>query len=156
MSDAASFAPSLCSDLLTPNEFRTIAEIGLVAAGRGWLDQADRIFTALIELSPASSLPHIGLALALLNGNQPDEAVRVLERAEALVSVPHSPGTAAQMCDSRDDSALIRALHGVALKLSGRTSESFRILRGLVERPAGDHAGRISRRMLGLAEPSEA
>lgn len=156
MRDAASFAPSLCSDPLTPNEFRTLAEIGLVAAGRGWLDQADRIFNALIELAPASTLPHIGLALALLNSNQPDAAVRVLERAEALVSVPHSPGTATHVSDPRDDSALIRAFHGVALKLSGRTSESFRILRGLADRPAGDHAGRISRRMLGLPEAQEA
>jgi tetratricopeptide (TPR) repeat protein len=144
------------ADPLTPHEFRMMAEIGLVAAGRGWLDQASRIFNALIELSPASSLPHIGLALALLNSSRPEEAIRVLERAEGLVSAPHSANTALQMSDPRDDSALIRAFHGVALKLSGRTSESFRILRGLTERPADDHAGRIARRMLGLPDQQEA
>lgn len=149
--DIASWA-----DPLTPHEFRMMAEIGLVAAGRGWLDQAARIFNALIELSPASTLPHIGLALALLNGSRPEEAVRVLERAERLVSALPSPSATLQMSDSRDDSALIRAFHGVALKLSGRTSESFRILRGLTERPASDHAGRIARRMLGLPDPQEA
>jgi len=155
MDDAASFAPRSCSDPLTPNEFRTMAEIGLVAAGRGWLDQANRIFSALIELYPTSSLPHIGLALALLNGNQPDDAVRALERAESLISNARATDPHPQMSDPRDDSALIRAFHGVALKLSGRTSESFRILRGLTERPGDDHAGRIARRMLGLSEAQE-
>ena len=155
MEDGAATGTAAWADPLTPHEFRAIAEIGLVAAGRGWLDQAGPIFNALIELSPASSLPHIGLALALLNSNRADDAVRALERAESLVSTPRVADTQGQMSDPRDDSALIRAFHGVALKLSGRTSESFRILRGLTGRPADDHAGRIARRMLGLPEAQE-
>jgi hypothetical protein len=156
MESGATLDTASWADPLTPHEFRMMAEIGLVAAGLGWFDQASRIFNALIELCPASSLPHIGLALALLNSSRPEEAVRVLERAEGLVSAPPSANTTLQMSDPRDDSALIRAFHGVALKLSGRTSESFRILRGLIERPSQDHAGRIARRMLGLPEPQEA
>lgn len=155
MADETATNTASWADPLTPPEFRALAEIGLVAAGRGWLDQATQIFNALIELSPASSLPHIGLALALLNNNQADDAVRTLERAESLISTSHANDTHRQMSDPRDDSALIRAFHGVALKLSGRTSESFRILRGLTGRPSDDHAGRIARRMLGLPEAQE-
>ena len=155
MEDETSTNTASWADPLTPLEFRAIAEIGLVAAGRGWLDQAIQIFNSLIELSPGSTLPHIGLALALLNGNQAEEAVRALERAEALILTSTTTDDHQKMSDPRDDSALIRAFHGVALKLSGRTSESFRILRGLTGRPAEDHAGRISRRMLGLPEAQE-
>jgi len=155
MEDGAASNTASWADPFTPQEFRAIAEIGLVAAGRGWLDQDTQIFNALIELSPASTLPHIGLALALLNSNQADDAVRALERAESLLSPLTTVDSHQQMSDPRDDSALIRAFHGVALKLSGRTSESFRILRGLTGRPSDDHAGRIARRMLGLPEAQE-
>ncbi len=143
------------ADPLTPAEFRLLAEIGFVAAGRGWLEQASQVFDALIAIAPQRTLPHIGLALALLNGQQPDAAIRVLERAEKMACSSDAGHSEPAVSDLRDDSALIRAFYGVALKLSGRTSESFRILQGLCARPSADHAGRIARSMLGMAEPEE-
>ncbi len=144
------------ADPLTPEEFRLLAEVGFVAAGRGRLDRAVQIFAALIEIAPARPLPHIGLALALLNRDRAEEALRVLERAEAFLKTAPTSHSTQPTSDPRDDSALVRAFYGVTLKLSGRTSESFRILRELVDRPEHDYAGRIARSMLGLTHPQEA
>ena len=144
------------SDPLTPEEFRLLAEVGFVAAGRGLLGQASQIFHALIDIAPARPLPHIGLALALLNQDRAEDALRVLERADALLNSASASDLTQPASVPRDDSALVSAFYGVALKLSGRTSESFRILRGLVDRPEHDHAGRIARSMLGLTHPQEA
>lgn len=151
-------------DPLVESEYRLLAEIGFVAASRGWLGQARQIFAVLMELAPQRVLPHIGLALALLNAQCADEAVRHLEcvlglfdRALIGGGQTATDGRASdRVSDPHDESALIRAYYGVALKLSGRTSESFRILRGLTDRPAADNAGRIARSMLGLPHPQEA
>ncbi len=138
------------ADPFTPAEFQRLAEIAFVAAGKGWLAQASQLFGCLIDLAPQRALPHIGLALALMNGGRADEALRVLERAEKLVAEGDEASSESEMSDRRDESALIRAFYGVALKLAGRTAECFRILQALSDRPGHDHAGRIARSMLGV------
>jgi predicted Zn-dependent protease len=143
------------TDPFTPAEFQRLAELGFVAAGKGWLAQASQLFNSLIELEPQHALPHVGLALAFLNGGHPDDALRVLERADKLVADREAASGAREMSDLRDESALIRAFYGVALKLAGRTAESFRILQALSDRPGHDHAGRIARSMLGVTQLQE-
>lgn len=143
------------ADPLAPDEYRLLAEVGFVAAGHGMVDRASQIFQALIDIAPARPLPHIGLSLALLNSGRFDEALRVLERAEGWLTTAQRLDTPQEASDSRDDHALIRAFYGVALKLSGRTSESFRILGELTNRPESDRAGRIARSMLGISHLQE-
>lgn len=143
------------ADPFTPAEFQRLAEIGFVAAGKGWLAQASQVFRPLIDIAPHRTLPHIGLALALLNGGKPEEALRVLEQAQRIVSNSETPASEAELSDRRDDSALIQAFYGVALKLAGHTTESFRILEGLSGRPSHDRAGRIARSMLGMVQMQE-
>jgi len=143
------------ADPLAPDEFRLLAEVGFVAAGRGMVDRASQIFQALIDIAPTRPLPHIGLSLALLNSGRADDALRVLERAEGWLKGAPGSDTPPQASDPRDDYFLLRAFYGVALKLSGRTSESFRILGELTHRPEGDHAGRIARSMLGISHLQE-
>lgn len=143
------------TDPFAPAEFQRLAELGFVAAGKGWLAQASQLFSCLIDLAPRRALPHIGLALALLNGGRPDDALRVLERADKLVAEGDVASSDAEMSDRRDESALIRAFYGVALKLAGHTTESFRILQSLSDRPGHDHAGRIARSMLGVTQSQE-
>ena len=58
-----------------------LTEIGLVAAGRGMLSEAETIFAALEAVRPESEIPLVGRAIAHLNRNSTAAAVRLLEQA---------------------------------------------------------------------------
>lgn len=95
--------------LLTP--------IGFLAAGRGDVQSAVRIFEALALLRPEHAFPLVGLATALMNSGRAAEAVQRLQS----VHLPAGPET-----------DMLRALHGLALQLAGRNAESHFVLRQVV------------------------
>lgn len=65
--------------VLDSDEIRTLTEIGFLAAGNGYVDQAQRIFNALRLIRPDRAFPLIGLAVTFMNARQIPRAVRLLE-----------------------------------------------------------------------------
>jgi len=105
---------------LDSNDIRQLTEIGFLAAARGDLVRAGRIFGALERVRPAQAAVYMGLALAALNAGRPEEALPPLERGLRAVDAA--------------DRDLLHALRGLALQLAGRSAEGQRALAS-----AGDH-----------------
>ncbi len=118
---------------LSPELLRLLAEIGMLAAGRGMDTQAEAIFGALRELRPGQSAGYVGQAVARLNAGRADEAVELLQR-DALAACPGDPE--------------VRVFLGLALRLAQRPAEATRVLQGV----AGDEVPRtvsaLARRLL--------
>ena len=91
-----------------------LTEVGFLAAARGDIPRAERIFGALERIRPAGAYCYVGPAMACLNAGRADEAVRELDRGLALVS--------------EEDRQQLQAFRALALQLAGRTSESLRAL----------------------------
>jgi predicted Zn-dependent protease len=66
-----------------------LMEIGYVAIGRGFQEQAEKIFTGIAAARPRSELPLIGLAVTHLNFGDFAGASRILLE-QALVANPNS------------------------------------------------------------------
>jgi hypothetical protein len=105
---------------LQPEEIRLLTEVGFLAGARGDLPSARVIFGALVGCRPTKSFGYIGLAMALLNLRDHDEAVRTLDRGLAMV-------VGAQTLD-------LHAVRALALSLAGRASECERAIKA-----AGNH-----------------
>lgn len=101
------------------DDIQLLTQAGFLAAGRGNVATALRIFEALAMLRPEQAFGFVGLGSALMNAGRVNEAVQRLQS----VSLP--PGPEADMLDS---------FKGVALQLAGRHSESRFLLRQLVLR----------------------
>jgi len=99
-----------------------LMEIGYVAAGYGFLRQAEAIFTGVQAVRSESEMPAIGLAIAQMNAGLCEVAVKTLE-ANALGMNP--------------DSELAQSFLGLALKLSGQGARSEQILRNVAQ--SGKH-----------------
>ncbi|CUI27988.1 hypothetical protein BI147_19090 [Achromobacter xylosoxidans] len=121
--------------VLDADDARILAEVGFLAAGRGDVAHADSIFLALRALRPGRAYPWLGLAVARLNADSADEAVRLLEQGE--VSAP-------------GERALLTAWRGLALQLAGRKAESTRLLRACAQGGEGDEGAALARSLLGL------
>lgn len=93
------------------SSLKLLTEIGFIAAGRGQSEIAMTIMDGLTVLRPDRNGGYVGIALAHLNAQNPEEAVRVL-RDEALPSV------------IQEDADIVRAFLALALKQSGRTREA--------------------------------
>ena len=106
---------------LQPEEIRLLTEVGFLAGARGNIKAARSIFGALERCRPLAAFPYIGMAMALLNVKCHDEAVRVIDRALAIVS------------DSEVSD--LQAVRALALRLAGRSWESERAIQA-----AGSHA----------------
>lgn len=106
---------------LLPEEIKLLTEVGFLAGARGDLKSARKIFGALEMGRPHAPFPYVGLAMALLNRRQHDEAVLTLDRGLRLV-------------DPAEASSL-HAIRGLALQLAGRTAESERAYRAAGEHP---------------------
>ena len=143
--------------MLSASEIRLLTEIGFVAAGRGWLDQARKIFNSLILLRPDRAFPYIGMGLALINAGQASEAVALLDRATAVLrNAQPGAANAALVADGlQDDRSIVTAYYGIALRFSGRQADSDRVFRDLSTLPSSDPAGRIARSMLGISPDTE-
>ena len=120
---------------LDSNEIRLLTEIGFLAAGRGDVARAERIFGALQLLRPQRAFAPIGLAMAYMNAGRHDEAAGVLARAAEQVEAA--------------EQAELDVFRGLALQLAGRSSESVRALKS-----AGKN--HLAHTMLGLcaAQPA--
>jgi len=95
---------------------RTLMEVGVAAVGAGFYRQALTIFEGIEAVRPDSEGPAIGAALAYMNSNAPEEAVKVL-REGALAKSP--------------DSLEAKMILGVALKLARRNSECDSVIKEL-------------------------
>ena len=121
--------------VLEADDARFLAEVGMLAAGRGDVPHADAIFDALRRLRPQRAYPLVGLAVARLNAGHAEDAVRLLETV--ALSDP-------------EEHAVVRAWYGLALQLAGRNAESARVLTEAAVLP-GD-GGLLARQMLGQVE----
>lgn len=121
------------------DDVQLLIQVGFLAAGRGQVAAALRIFEALAVLRPDQAFAFVGMGSALMNAGRAAEAVQRLQ----AVSLP--PGAEADMLDS---------FKAVALQLAGRHSESRSLLRQLLLR-AGQAApspgARLAARLLGEA-----
>jgi hypothetical protein len=99
---------------LQPEEIRLLTEVGFLAGARGDLPSARTIFAALEQCRPDKPFPYVGLAMALLNRRQHDDAVRALDRGLGAVD----PTEAAEL----------HAVRALALRLASRASESDRAI----------------------------
>lgn len=124
----------MSTEILNRADLRTLAQVGLMAAGRADMGNATPIFEALETECPQRSVAYVGMALAYLNVGRMIDAVRTLDRG--LMQVDDS------------DRPEIYAFRGLALQLAGRSSESLRSLEA-----AGDY--RLAKVMLGLETRQE-
>lgn len=123
--------------LTESDDIQLLTQAGFLAAGRGNVAAALRIFQALALLRPDQAFGYVGLGSALMNAGRAGEAVQRLQ------SVQLPPGAEADMLDS---------FKAVALQLAGRHSESRLLLRQLLQRAATDApspGGQLAARLLG-------
>lgn len=92
-----------------------------MAAGRGDVRRAERIFGALQRLRPRRSFAYIGQAVAYMNAGRHGDAAMLLERAARDVD-------AEELGD-------LNAFLGLALQLAGHGSASVRALRAAGSAP---------------------
>ena len=100
--------------LLDSDNIHLLTEVGFLAAARADVNRAEAIFGALASIRPDRSFSYIGLAMAYLNSNRPEEAVAVLAQ-----------GTKVVMAQEQGELQAVRAL---ALQMAGRSAESQRVL----------------------------
>jgi predicted Zn-dependent protease len=103
---------------LDRDAMRLIAEIGFIGAQSGQPAAARAIFESLSVLRPDSTLPHIGLAMADLAADRPQDAARTL-RDKGLKQHPADPE--------------LMAFLGLALHSAGQSAEAQKILSAVVE-----------------------
>jgi len=120
--------------VLDAREARFLTEVGMLAAGRGDVTRADKVFTFLRHQRPDRAFPLIGLAVARLNAGTPAEAVRLLQD----IRLPDA-----------DEQGVVQSWCGLALQLAGRSAESRHVLHEAAQ-GRGDGAV-LARQLLGLA-----
>lgn len=112
---------------------RLMVEIGYLAGGNGFTDEAEAVFDGLRAVRPESEVPVIGLAVTRMNAGRPLDAVALLE-GEALRLNPGSD--------------LARGFLGLALRLAGHASRSHSVLEEVAATATDESAGRMARALL--------
>lgn len=102
-----------------PTDVQLLTQVGFLAAGRGDVSRALRIFEALALLRPERAFAYVGMTAALLNAARAMDAVQRLH----AVRLPDGPET-----------DMLEAFKGLALQFAGRSSESSYVLRQVVGR----------------------
>lgn len=121
--------------MLEADDARMLAEVGMLAAGRGDLARANVIFGGLRLARPDRAYPLVGLAVARMNAGSAGEAAQLLEPVRL---------------DEPQEQALVQAWRGFALQLAGRSAESQRVL---ADAAASSGEGAVlARQLLGLPE----
>ena len=100
-------------DIVTSDDLRLLADIGFMASSRGRGEQADTIFAAIRALRPEEEAGFVGGAIVGILAGDPDAAIRALKDAPTTVAT--------------------QTFRGIALVLSGRTSEGRETLKGVVQ-----------------------
>ena len=114
-------------------QVQMMMEIGLLASGYGYFDEAETIFNGLKSARPDSEYPIIGLAINRLNSNKAEEAVGLL-RDKALVLNPAND--------------LTKGFLGLAFKLAGFSSDSQAMLEEVVAGDADGQAVEMAKALL--------
>lgn len=99
--------------ILDEQQLQQLAEIGFMAAGRGFGEQARAIFDGLAASKPESEVPAIGIAVLQMCQGDPELAATTL-RDRALRLNP--------------DSDHAKCFLGMALRMAGRNGEATGIL----------------------------
>ncbi|MBS7777592.1 tetratricopeptide repeat protein [Acidovorax sp. CCYZU-2555] len=105
--------------LPSKDDLQLLTQVGFLAAGRGDVAAALRIFEALALLRPDRSFAYVGLATALLNAGRAGDAVQRLD----TVHLPRGP-----------ELDMLEAFKGLALQFAERRGESTYVLRQIVGR----------------------
>ena len=121
--------------MLEAKDARMLAEVGMLAAGRGDLKRAETIFVGLRLLRPDRAYPLVGLAVARMNAGHAGDAAQLLEPIRLA---------------EPEEQALVQAWRGFALQLAGRSAESQRVL-SVAAASSGEGAV-LARQLLGLPE----
>lgn len=121
--------------MLEAKDARMLAEVGMLAAGRGDLKRAETIFGGLRLLRPDRAYPLVGLAVARMNAGHAGDAAQLLEPIRLA---------------EPEEQALVQAWRGFALQLAGRSAESQRVL-SVAAASSGEGAV-LARQLLGLPE----
>ena len=114
------------------SDLRLLGEIGLMAAGRGMVREAEAIAAGFEAWRPESALAGMIRALGAMGRGRDEEAVRLLRR-DALRAEP--------------DSADAKALLGLALERAGYRQAAAAVLDPLASGDAGS-AGGLARAVL--------
>lgn len=117
---------------------RKMMEIGMLASGHGFVEEAESIFSGLQEMRPEREEPIIGRALLKMNTGKPDEAVRIL-RDEAIKKNPKSD--------------LAHAYLALALKLAGQVAEGLKVAEELSAKAENSEALRLAKAILEEVAP---
>lgn len=129
--------------VLTAEEIRLLTALGFVAAGRGDVGRAERVFKGLRAVRPTRAFPYIGLAMAYMNVRRVDDALQVFNEAAQALGIPDTEDSTL-----KDERVELRAFRGLVLQLAGRHHESQLDLHASV---AGQGPGAtLARRMLGV------
>lgn len=134
-SDPHSAALDRAAFVLDSAEVRLLTEIGFLAAASGDATRAQAIFLALQRLRPGRAFPLVGLAVSKMNAGYANEAVLLLEQAQA---------------GDEAERNVMDAWRGLALQLAGRAGESKSLLMKLAL-TEGDGAI-LARSLLGIAQ----
>lgn len=112
---------------------RKLADIGFMATSGGFFRQAESIFKA-IELNRKDNiLPHMGMALNLMNMEKGQEALDILEK-KALKIEP--------------DNHVLHAFKAMALMLLGRNSESENCLNNIMTKSTDNVSKNLAQNLL--------
>ncbi len=111
---------------------KLLMEVGYLATGNGFSDEARTIFRGVAAARPESEYPLIGLAVVEMNEGNLQEAVRLLEKARKL----------------NPESWLAASFMGLAYKLSGETTKSRAVLEEVVARAKDATAVSMARALL--------
>ena len=121
--------------MLEAKDARMLAEVGMLAAGRGDLKRAETIFGGLRLIRPDRAYPLVGLAVARMNAGHAGDAAQLLEPIRLA---------------EPEEQALVQAWRGFALQLAGRSAESQRVLS--VAAASSGEGAMLARQLLGLPE----
>jgi hypothetical protein len=118
---------------MNDQQIRLLAEVGFLAGGHRLSAQAEQISLALEQLRPDSEKPFLVRAMAQLNAQETDQAIRVLQE-QALAKVP--------------DSSIAKAFLGLAFHIAGRGNDKARILDEVLSADDDEDAVALARSLL--------
>ncbi len=110
-----------------------LAEIGFMAGGHGYHEEAEKICDGLEADDPEDGKPVIIRALSRMNQGQAEAAARLLEQALAA---------------GKTERPLLQAFLGMAYHLAGRSGDKHRILEQLVDAAEDPQAVEMARAFL--------
>lgn len=122
-------------DILSSDDLRSLAGLGILAAGRGMERQAAQIFAGLRAMRPRQEVGIVGGAIVDILAGCPERAVTVLEQASA--------------------SASVQIFLGIALIQQGDSARARRVLQAVADVAPSTPFGRLAQNLL-LSQSADA